>query len=263
MSRRRWRLDPAVRGFDRAAETYERGRPDYPEAAVRYLDRQLRLGAGRTVVELGSGTGKLTRSLLPLGAAVVAVEPTAGMRRVFRRAVPSVVVLDGVAERIPLPDGFADGVVAAQAFQWFRTGPALREIARVLRPGGRLALVWNVRDGSTGVSRRLSELLDRYGAISHPARHDRWRAAFGGAQGRFGPLRRRSFPHVQRATPETLVQRVLSESAVAVLSPPERQRVAREARRILADDPSTDGRSRVRFPYRTDVYVTGRADRRR
>ncbi|MGI0071644.1 MAG: class I SAM-dependent methyltransferase [Thermoplasmata archaeon] len=106
------RLHPAVHGFDRAAGTYERARPDYPVAAVRFLGRALSLGPGRVVVELGSGTGKFTRALASLGVSRVAIEPTAGMRRVFAREVPDVAVLDGTAEAIPLPDPFADAVVS-------------------------------------------------------------------------------------------------------------------------------------------------------
>lgn len=258
MSPRRSHLHPAVRGFERAAETYERGRPDYPRAAVRCLVRELGLGPRRTVVELGSGTGKLTRALRPTGAAVVAVEPTPGMRRVFERELPSVAVLDGVAEAIPLPDAFADAVVSAQAFHWFRGGPALREIARVLRPGGGLGLLWNVREEPFPFTRRLSAVIDRYGGTAPHYREKRWMAAFARRPRRFAPLRQRSFRHHQLATPAAVVRRVLSISFVAALPLREQRAVGREVRAILAGDPATAGRAVVDLPYRTDVYVTHR-----
>ncbi len=248
------RLHPAVRGFDRAAATYERGRPGYPAAAVRLLARALRLGPGRTVVELGSGTGKFTRALGAGGATRLAVEPVAGMRRVFATAVPDVPALDGTAERIPLPDEFADAVVAAQAFHWFRARPALREIARVLKPGGSLGLVWNVRDESVGWSHRLTEILDRYTGSVPRSRERGWRREFDRTGCPFGRLHERTFRHEQRASRTTFVARILSVSVIAVLPPEERRRVAREVERVLATDPGTRGRRVLSMPYRTDVY---------
>jgi SAM-dependent methyltransferase len=260
--RPRLRTHPAVRGFNRAAELYERGRPDYPAAAVRHLARVLALSRGRIVVELGSGTGKFTRSLGPLGAARLAVEPSAGMRRVFRRTVPRVPVLTGTAEAIPLPDGFADAVVCAQAFHWFRPRPALREIRRVLRPGGGLGLVWNTRDDSVRWSRSLSEILEahrRSAPIWRERTSQRYRRAilaptFSDPGLGFTPLRHRSFRHFQEGTPAMFVERVLSVSMIAILPPARRRAVAREVRELLATDPDTRGRTRIRLPYRTDVY---------
>ena len=262
MPRIRRRTHPFVRGFDRAAETYERARPDYPSDAVDRLGRELRLRRGTTVVELGSGTGKFTRLLARFGSARVAIEPTAGMRRVFARTVPDVPALDGTAEAIPLPDGFADAVVAAQAFHWFDPDRALPEIARVLRPHGALGMIWNLRDESVGWSRRLTEIIDRYRGAERIPRGDtppttrdpRWRRAIERSDSPFGRLHLSSFRHVQRAPRETFVLRVLSVSVVAVLPAGERRRVADEVRGVLASDPATRGRSVLEMPYRTDVY---------
>jgi SAM-dependent methyltransferase len=253
------RTHPAVRGFDRAAATYERARPDYPLAAVRYLGRVLHLGPGRTVVDLGSGTGKFTRALAPLGAARVAVEPTRGMRRVFLRAVPDVPVLDGAAEAIPLPDGFADAVVCAQAFHWFRPRRALREIARVLRPGGGIGLVWNTRDEeSTPWSREISRIVRRYRWMSPTARWRRWRPAFLGPNRPFGALHASRFPHVQRGTVEMFVDRTLSTSVIANLPPAERRRVAAEVRAVLRGPADASDRRVLELPYTTEVYWSRR-----
>lgn len=253
MTRRTPALHPAVRGFDRRARTYERGRPEYPAPALAFLARTLSLRRGRVVVDLGSGTGKLTRGLLAFGAAVVAVEPAAGMREVFARTLPGTLVVAGQAEAIPLPDGCADAVLVAQAFHWFRPRAALREIARVLRPGGHLALVWNVRDDAVPWVRRMTELVDRYRGTAPRARDGRWQNVLARTRA-FGPLRLRTFRHRQRASPRTIVQRVWSISVIALLAPAEQRSVADAMRAILAADPATRGRRRVSLPYRTEVY---------
>src|SRR5438876_726690 len=128
--------------FGAVADAYERARPEYPAGAVLWL-------VGDTpvdVVDLGAGTGKLTRGLVALGHRVTAVEPLPEMLAQLRAAVPDATPLSGGAEAIPLADASADVVVCAQAFHWFDQPVALREIARVLRPGGSIALAWNVRD---------------------------------------------------------------------------------------------------------------------
>jgi SAM-dependent methyltransferase len=256
------RVHPAVRGFDRAAAAYERARPDYPVAALRFLGRVLPIRRGTTVLELGSGTGKFTRALAPLGAARIAIEPIEGMRAVFHETVPEVPVLDGTAERIPLPTGFADSVVCAQAFHWFRVRSALKEIRRVLRRGGGLGLVWNTRNDRVGWSRKLTELVEEYRREA-PV----WRERTGPGYQRvmlspvfrdpkigFTRLEYRKFRHVQVGTPELFVERTLSISSIAVLSPREQHVVADRVREMLATDPDTRGRRRLVLPYRTDVY---------
>jgi len=141
--------------FGPAADIYERGRPGYPDAAVTWL-----LPAGRPrVVDLGAGTGKLTRQIRDRGLEVTAVDPSEQMLAQLALAVPGVPALIGSAERIPLPAGSADAVLVAQAWHWIDPARAVPEIARILRPGGRLGLVWNLRDESEPWVRRLDEII--------------------------------------------------------------------------------------------------------
>ena len=127
-------------------------------AIVERLD----LRPGRTVLELGAGTGKLTTRLVPTGARIVALEPVPGMRTKLAAALggaPGVEIVDGTAEAIPLPAGSVDAVVAAQAFHWFDAIRALSEIHRVLRPGGRFVLAWNRRDESVPWVKALGDRI--------------------------------------------------------------------------------------------------------
>ena len=141
--------------FGRAAAAYERGRPAYPPEAVDWL---LPPGA-RQVVDLGAGIGKLTGMLTARGLEVSAVEPSDGMRAQLVAALPQVPALSGTGERIPLPDNSSDCILVAQAWHWVDEDVALPEVARVLRPGGRLGLVWNLRDESVGWVAQLGEIL--------------------------------------------------------------------------------------------------------
>lgn len=131
--------------FDAAARDYQRYRPGYPEQAVQLALAGSHGGAPSEwdVLDLAAGTGKLTDAVLPWCRSVVAVEPLARMREQLAGRHPSVRVLDGRAEAIPLPAASVDAVVVGQAFHWFEPTAALAEIARVLRPGGVLSLLAN------------------------------------------------------------------------------------------------------------------------
>jgi len=144
-------------GFEAAA--YERGRPSYPPDAIDWL---LPAGA-KDVLDLGAGTGKLTTRLVERGLDVVAVDPIAEMLEMLRKSLPDTPALLGTAEEIPLADNSVDAVLVAQAWHWFNPARAIPEVARVLRPGGRLGLVWNTRDERLGWVRELGHIIGRDG----------------------------------------------------------------------------------------------------
>jgi SAM-dependent methyltransferase len=241
--------DPKARGpytaFADVAGAYERGRPRYPDEAVRWLVGD----EPHDVVDVGAGTGKLTRSLVDLGHRVVAVEPLDEMRAELIAAVPGVHALAGSAETIPLPDASADVVTSAQAFHWFDHTRALPEIARVLRPRGRLALVWNSRDDRDPWMARLSaiignEIVQEWDVLPVIQQG-----------GLFGPVERASFAFDQVLDRDGLLDLVLSRSYLAKLSPPDREPVLDAVGALYDETAGTDG---VRLAYTTECF---RADR--
>jgi ubiquinone/menaquinone biosynthesis C-methylase UbiE len=240
-------------GFQRAADAYERGRPEYPAAAVERLVRALKIAAGSRVVELGAGTGKFTKALLATGAEIIAVEPVEAMRRKLAERLPSLPVVDGTAEAIPLPDASVDAVVAAQAFHWFRGEEALAEIHRVLKPGGGLGLIWNARDESLGWVRGLTEIIEPYEGSAPRYKSFQWKSAFE-STGLFSPLEKAEFVHIQTIPAEAIEDRIASISFIAALPDSTRATVLEQVRELVRADPAVRGLKEVEFPYRTDVY---------
>jgi SAM-dependent methyltransferase len=246
--------DVAQRGFGSGAGAYDRARPSYPPEAVAWLTDALRLAPGTRCCDLAAGTGKLTALLAPSGADLVAVEPVEGMWQVLRRTVPSVAVVAGTAEMLPLAPGSLDAVTVAQAFHWFDADRAFTELARVVRPGGRVGLVWNARDRSVDWVDALWSIMDRVEKRAPWRDHERWAdSALGGRAG-FGPLHAAEFHHAQTLDVAGVVDRFASVSHVAVLPAPEQRAVLDEVRDVLAMHPATRGRERVDIPYRVDAY---------
>ena len=259
----------AERGFGRGADEYERGRPGYPPAAVAFLTRELGLTAGRSVLDVGAGTGKLTRLLTPTGARVLALEPVAGMRDQLVNAVPGAELVGDTAEAINLPDGAVDAVTSATAFHWFDTAPALREFRRVLAPGGRLALLWNARDESVDWVADIAALVsDAVTAASDDAtiHHARrlvgagWRQKLD-ATGLFAEVAHESVPHVQETDIETQVARFCSISFVSAMPDDARADFSERLRQLFRTHPGTRGSDTVRFPYVCELYVFSGTDR--
>jgi ubiquinone/menaquinone biosynthesis C-methylase UbiE len=244
----------AAQAFDRAADVYDRARPEYPPEAVDWLIRTLELGPGRTVVDLAAGTGKLTKRLARARAHVVAVEPSPAMLARLRQVAPAAQVHEGTAEAIPLPDACADAVTVAQAFHWFSNDVALGEIHRVLRPGGRLALVWNRRRVRTPAEAALDGLLERYKPDDVP-RHKTgdWRMAIESTD-LFAPLAAHELGWSQDVDRDGFVGRFASTSFIAALEPGEHTRALAEAERVAAsfEEP-------IELPYVAELFAYARA----
>jgi SAM-dependent methyltransferase len=244
--------EPAARGFGATADLYEARRPSYPAKAVEWLASRLRIDRSSLVVDLGAGTGKLTRLLRTRSGTVIAVEPLAAMASEFARALDPPLVR-AVAEALPFPSASVDAVVAAQAFHWFHFDVALAEIHRVLRPGAGLGLIWNLRDEHHDWVARLGDVRRRYGDIRYAA--GEWRDAIE-RSAQFGALHARQFGYQQVLEPDGVVELMASRSFIAALPPAEHAAVRAELRELLATHPDTAGRDRLVLPYRTDAYWT-------
>jgi len=241
-------MDPA-RSFERAAAAYESARPLYPDELLDALP----LDAGSTVLDLGAGTGKLTRVLARRYAHVIAVEPLDGMRAILESVVPQAESHQGSAESIPLPDASVDGVFAAQAFHWFANDEAIEEIARVLRPGGIFAVVWNESVESSSplpdaYRGRLQELFAD-GRLAPDDGEDRFAPI---ERGPFGELHKSTVPHEQLQTRESALAFVSSVSLIARLPDDERAAAMADLGALLPE-------GEYRFPMTATVRWAVRA----
>lgn len=246
----------AAQGFGEAAD-YEAARPSYPPAAVAWLASELGIAPGRRVCDLAAGTGKLTRLLVPLGASLLAAEPVAGMRAEFRGVLPGVPLLATTAEQLAFADASLDAVTVAQAWHWFDHERAAAEVARVLRSGGGIGLLWNARDRSIDWVDEIWTIMDRVEKRAPWRNHEQWRDSVREMPG-FGPPRTTQFFHDQPLAPEAVVQRVASVSHVAVLPAAERAAVLDEVRTVLASHPATKGHTTVSLRYRVDCFALTR-----
>lgn len=218
--------------FDRTAASYARARPGYPPAALAHLAAELGLAPGARVLDLGAGTGKLTAQLVAAGYRVVAVEPLPAMRAELAAAVPAAELHAGAAEAIPLADGAVDAITVAQAFHWFYPEVALPEMARVLRPGGGVALLWNERDDRVPWVAEMQRIIHWYDQGPYDARTD-WAARIAGI-GPFSPLGVAHFEWAQPMTRELLEAATLSRSYIAKMAPAEREPILAGVRTLAA-----------------------------
>ena len=230
--------------FGAAAAAYAEHRPGYAEAAVRWAVDPVRDRRPVRVADLGAGTGKLTATLVSLGAEVTAVEPDPQMLAELRRAMPAARSVPGSAEEIPLPDASLDAVLAGQSMHWFDLDRALPEIARVLEPGGVLAGLWNVDDDRVGWVAQLAEISKRKSGITLT----RWRDGAGRSRqdrlveagsGRFGAPEVGEFGHGQVRTADSLLATIGTHSHLLVMDEAERARLLARIGDFLRRQPET------------------------
>jgi SAM-dependent methyltransferase len=239
-----------ARSFGSVAEAYDRGRPTYPLDAARWLTGPRAL----SVLELGAGTGKLTERLVELGHDVHATEPDPAMLDILARRLPDVRTSQSTAEEIPAGDRTYDVVVSAQAFHWFDHARALPEIARVLRPGGVLSLVWNQRDDRIPWVRRLGTIIGTQDQLREPA-------VVLDDSPHFGEIESETFTSWQAVNSDSLRDLVLSRSNVAVLDPDARARKLAEVQEFY--DAYGRGMDGMQLPYAVRCFRAPVLDRPR
>lgn len=235
--------------FGPAADLYHATRPTYPDEAVAWCVP----ATARDVVDLAAGTGKLTERIVAQGVPgrhVTAVEPSPGMRAALAASLPGVTALDGSAEATGLPTASADAVTVAQAWHWFDAARVPAELARVLRPGGALAVLWNVRDTGSPAA----DWLAAYEEIIHRGDplEPHGEAPVLGPE--FGPVEHRAFAWADAVRPATLRDLAGSRSHLLTLPAPQREAMLAEIDELAATHPDLRGRETVPMPYRTDCY---------
>jgi ubiquinone/menaquinone biosynthesis C-methylase UbiE len=227
---------------------YDRGRPGYPAEAVQFALDPVRGRPDLRALDVGAGTGKLTSALCAAGIPTVAVEPAPGMLKVLKHTVSRAQVLAGSAEELPLPDASVDLVTVGQALHWFDLDRALPEMARVLRPGGRLALFYNSRDDSVAWVKALADLVGDHADHAGAHREDRPEVL-----GPFEPEMLRRFFHQQELDADALVDLVGSRSYVITMEPDARTALLQRVRDLARTHPALVGRQHFYLPYVTSV----------
>jgi SAM-dependent methyltransferase len=239
--------------FGRTAREYELGRPEWPEELLDRVVADLGLTPDAFVLDLGAGTGKLTRALVPRFARVVAVEPDDAMRAVLEEVVPGAESKAGSAEAIPLGDEEIDAAFSGEAFHWFASPETIDELARVLRPGGGLAIFWNIfvdsepalPDEAEAV---LEEAFARGGVPGLPrVLSGQWREPI--ARSRFGELREDELVRDVVTDRDGWIANMLSVSSIAHQSDEDRAALAERLRELVRP-------GEMRRRYRTIAYWT-------
>jgi SAM-dependent methyltransferase len=236
-------FDKQAASFDQAADVYEKSRPEYPDAAVDWLVPD---GAS-TVLDLGAGTGKLTRALAARGLEVFAVDPAPNMLEQLRAAVPNASISVGTAEDIPLADASVDAVLVGQAWHWVDQDAALPQVARVLRPGGTLGLIWNVRDESVPWVAKL-------GVVMHGSEAESFVAGGDIQRGPFGEVESAVFEWSREIDREGLLDLVRSRSYFITATAEEQAAMLSGVDELLDTDPALANADRWVLPYRAHAF---------
>ncbi len=242
-----------AKSFGPVAATYDRVRPGYPPDGVSWLLEEagattIARAGRRRVLDLGAGTGALTRDLVARGLDVVAVEPDPNMRAVLEARVSRADVRAGSAEELPLDDGDVDVVIGAQMWHWVDTGRATAEVARVLRHGGTFALLWNLRDERVPWMAELGSVFGGEDVHRHAANV----ALPPGSP--FTATAARDFRWSQELAPTDVVDLVATRSHVQVLPDAERSEVLARVGDFVASHPAVAGRGRIVLPYVTSCW---------
>ncbi len=246
----------AVDGYAKT-DVYVAGRPGYPDAIQNWLTAEIGLGAGKTVLDLGAGTGKFIPLLHNIDTKIIAVEPVEAMRATCQQNFPDISVLAGSATDIPLADQSVDAVICAQAFHWFSSQQTLAEIHRVLKPGGKLGLVWNVRDENVNWVAKLSQIMAPYETGTPRYHTGDWRKVFPSML--FSDLVETQMPHNHTGpASQVIIARIMSVSFIRSLPPSDQIIVENRLWDLISSTPELATQKTVSFPYVTSAFCCTR-----
>jgi SAM-dependent methyltransferase len=244
----------AMHGYGRAAGTYARARPSYPDAAVDWLLGEL--GQPSRVLEVGAGTGKFTAQLVERNVTVLAVEPVPAMRDRLTTLGPLVTPLEATAEHLPVEAGSVDSLVASQSLHWADVSVALREFDRVLHATGAVGLIWNFRDVAVPWQRDLDALLRELRGDAPHSRDGRWEVAVSASA--FEATASEAWRWSLTTDETGVLDRVRSVSYVAAMTEDGQQRIDQRVRDILREHSVNVDARPIEFPYVTEAYVLRR-----
>lgn len=247
----------AFTGYLHAADAYAKGRPGYPPALDKWLKDVIQVNHNSVVLDLGAGTGKFTQHLIDLGAKVIAVEPVQAMLDRFKARFPLIPAYLAAAEALPseLHDHSVDVVICAHSFHWFANTEAMTQIHRVLKPGGRLVMLWNLRDTREPWVSEVAGIVSEVAGDSPRYYSQQWRKVF--PFGKFAPLHEHHFAHLHTGAPEdVIVNRVKSISFIASRPQAEQDAILARVREVIATHPDLKGKEQVSVPYDTAAFHT-------
>jgi SAM-dependent methyltransferase len=267
----------AFTGYLHAADAFVKGRPGYPPEVDKWLQNVIKVNYQTVVIDLGAGTGKFTQHLIDLGAKVIAVEPVQAMLDKFKARYPNArypqepgFVHDphkkyepdltgylAAAESLPpqIHDHSVDVVICAHAFHWFANKEAMTEIHRVLKPGGRLVMLWNLRDTREPWVAEVAGIVSEVAGESPRFYSQKWREVF--PFGKFAPLHEHHFHHLHKGSPEdVIINRIKSISFIASKPQAEQDAVLARVRESIANHPDLKGKAEVSVPYDTAAFHT-------
>jgi SAM-dependent methyltransferase len=248
----------SIENYSHVALNYIKGRPPYPKEAIRLLQNALGIRSGKMVVDLASGTGKLTECLLDTYAQIIAIEPKEEMRHAYGILFPHIKLLEGKAESIPLLENSMDSILVGTAFHWFEGTKALSEIARVLKSKGGLGLIWNVLDDNIDWVKKMYETKDKYcqNKAQVHQNHVQWKESFENCPLLFSPLQHRTIFFSYLGKAQRVIERMLSSRIITNL-PKEKQDIfVQEICEKLSISISDVNSKELLIPYRTEIYWT-------
>lgn len=248
------KIHTTAMGYQNSSDTYEKGRPAYTEEAVFGLAEKMGLHANSQILELGAGTGKFTRILAGRYSNITAFEPVAAMRDRFSEVLSSIRILEGTGEKIAAENASTDAVIVANAFHWFNGELALKEIHRVLRPGGALGLIWNIDGVFTSTwGQQIDAWLDELEGDTPQYKTGKWKAAFSKTL-LFSPINEYSFSSMRTTNRSEVVNRVMSISFIASLAKPQRDEFQRKVESWLNDHQESKAKEILEVSFDTKIY---------